>query len=175
MIQDLRYALRTLHKNPGFAAIAIVTLALGIGATTAIFSVVNGVLLRALPYPDADRIVQVWPTTADEPEGSYSPADFLEFQRSVQAIDVLAAYREDALTIANSGVDPIRVTGAIVTLDYFNVFGSAPLLGRTFTRAADAATSEPLAVLGEEVWRDMTGSDPGIVGKRLTYRTAHSG
>jgi predicted permease len=165
--QDIRYALRTLQKNPGFAAVAIATLSLGIAATTAIFSVVNGILLRPLPYPNADRIVQVWPTTEDEPQGSFSPADFVEFQRSVRILDALAGYREDALTIAHSGADPVQVLGAHVTLDYFEVFGSAPLLGRTFSRAADAATNEPLAVLGEKVWRDTTASDPAIIGKRL--------
>jgi putative ABC transport system permease protein len=165
--QDIRYAFRALQKNPGFAGVAIATLALGIGATTAIFSVVNGILLRALPYPNGDRIVQVWPTSEDEPQGSFSPADFVAFQRSLQTIDGLAGYREDALTIVNSGTDPVQVTGALVTLDYFDIFGSAPLLGRRFSRTADASTNEPLAILGEKVWRDTTGSDPEIIGKRL--------
>lgn len=85
MSNDIQFALRSLQMNRGFAAVAIVALALGIGATTAIFSVVNGILLRPLPYPNADRIVQVWTVTLDEPQGSYSPADFLDFQRSMRS------------------------------------------------------------------------------------------
>ena len=167
MSNDIGYALRTLQKNRGFAGVAIVTLALGIGGTTAIFSVVNGILLRPLPYPNADRVVQVWSVTQEEPQGSYSPADFLEFQRSMRTVDALAGYREDALTIASAGADPVRVSGALVTLDYFDIFGSRPLLGRTFSRASDAGTNEPLAILGAKVWRETTASDAEIVGKRL--------
>ena len=167
MSNDIGYALRTLQKNRGFAGMAIVTLALGIGGTTAIFSVVNGILLRPLPYPNADRIVQVWTVTQEESQGSYSPADFLEFQRSTRTLDALAGYREDALTIASSDADPVRVTGALVTLEYFEIFGSAPLLGRAFSRSSDAATNEPLAILSAKVWRETTASDAGIVGKRL--------
>ena len=103
MLQDLRYALRTLFKNPGFAVVAILTLALGIGANTAIFSVVNGVLLRPLPYPDAGTIVQVWTTSPGEPKSSHAAADFLEFQRDNRTLLKIAGYREDALTILGGG------------------------------------------------------------------------
>ncbi|MBA2257532.1 MAG: ABC transporter permease, partial [Acidobacteria bacterium] len=159
--------MRSLLKSPGFTAIAVVTLALGIGASTAIFSVVNGVLLRPLPYPNADRVIQVWTRTAADPHGSHAAADFLELQRSNRSLDVLAGYREDALTIASSAAEPVRVTGALVTVDYFDVFGTPAAMGRTFIRATDGATAEPLAVVSHESWQQSMGSDPGAIGRRL--------
>ena len=160
-------SMRSLLKSPGFTAIAVVTLALGIGASTAIFSVVNGVLLRPLPYPNADRVIQVWTRTAADPHGSHAAADFLELQRSNRSLDVLAGYREDALTIASSAAEPVRVTGALVTVDYFDVFGTPAAMGRTFIRATDGATAEPLAVVSHESWQQSMGSDPGAIGRRL--------
>jgi putative ABC transport system permease protein len=161
----MRHAFRSLIQNAGFTAVALVTLALGIGATTAIFSVVNGVLLRPLPYPHVNRIVQVWAPSAEEPKGSHAAPDFLDFQRANRTLDVLAGYREDAVTVAVPGGEPERVTGALVTVDYFDVFGTAALAGRTFTRAGDAGRAEPLAVVGEKLWRQTLASDPAAVGR----------
>src|SRR5512143_370995 len=103
---DMRYAVRTLLRVPGFAVVAVVTLALGIGANTAIFSVVNGVLLRPLPYPNAERIVRVWSVTPDEPRGSNSAPDFLDLERQNRSFAAIAGYREDALTIGTPGEAP---------------------------------------------------------------------
>ena len=161
----MKHALRSLVKNPGFTIVALGTLALGIGATTAIFSVVNGVLLRPLPYPHGDRIVQVWAPSAEEPNGSHAAPDFLELQRANRTLDLLAGYREDAVTITVPGAEPTRLTGALVTVDYFDVFGTPPLHGRTFTRAGDARTTEPLAVISETLWRQTLGADPAAVGR----------
>jgi putative ABC transport system permease protein len=166
-MSDLRYALRSLAKNPGFTLVAVLTLALGIGANTAIFSVVNGVLLRPLPYPDSTQLVQVWPTTAGETRSSMAPADFLEFQRDNHTLLALAGYRDDALTIAATLGGPVRVQGTLVTYDYFDVFATPAALGRTFSRAADAATSERLVVLSHAVWSQQFASDPQIVGRPI--------
>jgi putative ABC transport system permease protein len=167
MFNDLRYALRTLLKHRGFAVVAILTLALGIGANTAIFSVVNGVLLRPLPYPDAGSIVQVWTTSAAEPKSSHAAADFLEFQRNNRTLLKLAGYRDDALTISAAGGEPVRVQGGLVTVDYFDVFGMPAQLGRTFNRAADGTTNEPLVVLSHAIWAEQFTSDPRTVNKRI--------
>jgi len=167
MFTDLRYALRTLLKNRGFAVVAILTLGLGIGANTAIFSVVNGVLLRPLPYPDAGAIVQVWTTTGGEPKSSHAAADFLELQRDNRTLLKLAGYRDDALTIAPAGGEPVRVQGDLVTIDYFDVFGMPARLGRTFSRAADGTTSEPLVVLSHAVWTGQLASDPQAIDRRV--------
>jgi putative ABC transport system permease protein len=169
------YMLRSLSKNPGFAVVAILTLGLGIGANTAIFSVVNAVLLRPLPYRYADRIVQVWGTNRDQEDGSHAPADFIDLQRSTRTLDVVAGYREDALTIAREGSEPVRETGALVTADYFEVFGTHASKGRTFNRAADAGTAQPLVVLSHNLWRDALASDPAVVGRLLRVNgVAHS-
>ena len=103
MLSDLRYAARALTKNPGFTAIAIVTLALGIGANTAIFSVVNGVLLRPLPYGDPDRLVQVWTSTTDESRSNHSAGDFIDLQRENQSLTAIAGYRAGAFSVATRG------------------------------------------------------------------------
>src|SRR5215213_2849936 len=99
-MHDVRYALRSFARSPTFTVVAVLTLTLGIGANTAIFSVVNGVLLRPLPYARAHEIVQVWSTSAAEPKGSHAPAGFLELQRSNRTLSALAAYREDAFNIS---------------------------------------------------------------------------
>jgi putative ABC transport system permease protein len=170
MGHDIRYALRNLLKNPGFAAVAIVTLALGIAATTAVFSVVNGVLLRPLPYQDPERVVQVWSSTKDEPRESHAAADFLDLKRGNRSLSVLAGYREDAITIASGNHDPIRVGGSLVTADFFDVFGMPAVSGRAFT-AADAG-GEPLVVISETLWTNEFGRDPAIVGSRVRVNTA---
>jgi putative ABC transport system permease protein len=167
MLNDLRYAVRTFARTPSFSVVAVLTLAIGIGTNTAIFSVVNGVLLRPLPYPGADAIVQVWTTNAGEPKSSHAPADFLEFQRNNRTLLTVGGYREDALTIAGTAGEPDRVRGALVTVDYFDVFGMPAALGRTFSRAADGSTSEPLVVLSHAVWNAQFASEPQVVGRRV--------
>jgi putative ABC transport system permease protein len=166
MSSELRYALRGLRKNPAFTAVAVLTLALGIGANTAIFSVVNGVLLRPLPYPSPDSIVQFHTTSSEEPRSSHAAADFLDFQRANRTLLKLAGYREDALNIAIAGAEPSREAGAIVTADFFDVFGMAAARGRTFSRAADGATAEPLVVLSHDAWTKHFASDAQVVGTR---------
>ena len=172
MGHDIRYALRNLQKNPGFAAVAIVTLALGIAATTAMFSLVNGVLLRPLPYPDPDRVVQVWTTTKDAPRESHAAADFLDLKRGNRTLAALAGFREDAITVASPDRDPIRMGGSLVTADFFDVFGMAPLAGRTFSASVDADRGEPLVVISETLWTQEFGRDPSVVGRRVRVNTA---
>ena len=167
MLNDLRYASRAFFKTPGFTVVAILTLALGIGTNTAIFSVVNGVLLRPLPYPHTREIVQLWSTSAGEPKGAHAPADFLEFQRENRTLLMLAAYREDALTILPPRTEPVRVSGALVTTDYFDVFGMPAALGRTFSRAIDGSANEPLVVLSHAAWTEQFSADPQIVNQRV--------
>src|ERR1044072_4938098 len=131
-IQDLRYGFRTLLKNPGFTAIAIIALALGIGANTAIFSVVNAVLLRSLPYKDPDRLIvpaTVKPGAYDR--GSVTYADVLDWQKEEQIFDSVAAFQPRSVDITGNG-DPAPAQAALVSEDYFRVMGVEPLLGRTF-------------------------------------------
>ncbi len=167
MLNDVRYALRSFLKTPGLTAVILVTLALGIGTNTAIFSVVYGVLLRPLPYPRPDDLVQIWNTTPDEPRAALAAADFLELQHDNHSLARVAGYREDAYTVAMTGREPVRISGALVTVDYFDVLGVRAALGRTFGRAADAGTAEPLVVLSDDTWRHHFAADPTVVNTRV--------
>jgi putative ABC transport system permease protein len=163
----MRNSIRSLAGNPGFTIVAVLTVALGIAANTAIFSVVNAVLLRPLPYPDPGRIVQVWVSDAESARGNHGPPDFLEFARRTQTLERLAGYREDAFNIAPEGREPVRVTGALVTVDYFDVLGSPAAAGRTFNRQADANRTDPVAIISHKTWRDTLPADPAVIGRLL--------
>jgi putative ABC transport system permease protein len=167
MGHDIRYALRSLTHNPGFTIVAVLTLAIGIGANTAIFSVVNGVLLRPLPYPDPSRLIRLWPSSASEPRSAFAPADFLDFDHGNHTLAALGAYRDDALTFTTPGGEPVRVQGARVNADYFDVFATPAAIGRTFNRALDARNNEPLVVLSHTLWLQQFASDPQIAGRRV--------
>jgi len=162
LTSDIRYALRSFRRAPGFTLVALVTLALGIGGTTAIFSVVDGVLLRPLPYPEPDRLVRLSRTQNDVFEGAFSAADYLDVVRGATKFAHLSAYREDILDLTGRG-EPTRVEGMQTTSAFFDVLGVTPLLGRTY----HANTDQPgtaVAVIGEAIWRQQFGSDPNVVG-----------
>jgi predicted permease len=165
LLQDLRYALRTLRRAPGFASIAILTLALGIGATTAIFSLVNATLLRELPYPGAERIVRVYQTT---PAGrsTASPPDFTDWRAEADAFEALAAYHPSAYTLTGSG-DARQVQAAQVTGDFFAVMGVSPIAGRPLTAADAAPGAERTVVLSESMWRNDFGGERSMIGRRI--------
>jgi hypothetical protein len=134
----MRYAIRTLLASPGFTLVAIVTIALGIAANTAIFSVVNGVLIRPLPFRDEARIVKVSTTTRDERESNHSAGDFLDLQRSNRTLDALAGYRDDAVAVSARPGEPVQLEGAWVTSEFFDVLGTAvPLRARRTRPHAD--------------------------------------
>ncbi|HEU4693774.1 MAG TPA: ABC transporter permease, partial [Vicinamibacterales bacterium] len=164
---DLRYALRTLLKNPGFAFIAMLTLALGIGANTAIFSVVNGVLLRPLAFPDADRLVQVWSSSADERRSNHAAADFLDIQRENQSLTAFAGYRVAPFTVIPDNGQARATEGSIVTLDFFDVLGVPARYGRTFSRATDRIGGERYAVLSGDAARRLYTIEEKAVGQVL--------
>jgi putative ABC transport system permease protein len=163
----MKYAFRTLLKTPGFSVIAITTIALGIAANTAIFSIVNGVLLRPLPFNDEARVVKVSTTTRNEKESNFSAADFLDVQRNNRSLEALAGLRGDVVAVAARPGEPVRLEGAWVTSEFFDVLGTAPALGRPFTRAQNATPGEKLVVLSHEGWQQLFGTDAGAVGRRL--------
>ena len=163
----MRYAIRTLLKSPGFSLVAITTIALGIAANTAIFSVVNGVLLRPLPFPDEARIVRVTSATADERQSNHSAGDFLDVQRSVQTLSAMAGYRLEVSAVSVTAGEPAQVPTAWVTADFFDVLGARPLLGRTFTKAQDNASGEKLAILTYSSWRQLFNGDESVIGRPL--------
>ena len=169
--QDVRYSLRMLGKNPGFAAVAILTLALGIGANTALFSVVNGVLLRPLPYPQPDRIVVLSENTANFDSSSISYPNFLDWQRSNSTFSSIAAYRSDDFSITGRG-EAERVRVGMVSAGFFEILGVTPAHGRLFTSEEDRLGTTPVAILSAGLWERKFGADPDIIGKRITMNGA---
>ncbi len=165
LLQDLRYAARLLRRAPGFTLVAVATLALGIGATTGVFSVVNGVLLRPLPYVQPAQLVSVASWTPRSTGDSMSAADFVDFQAQNHTLATMAAYREDVFTLRVGGV-PTQVTGLLVTGGFFPTFGATPLAGRLFDRRDDK-TGRALLVLSEGFWRQKFGADPGVIGRAV--------
>ncbi len=166
VIQDVRYAARLLLRSPGFTMVAALTLALGVGANTAIFSVVHGVLVKPLPYDDPDALLRVFeelpPTT---PEFPVSPATFLEFRSNARAFDALAAFERNDLQLG--GERPERLRGMRVTAGFFALLGYQPLVGREFTRDDEAPGRQNVVILSHSLWTRRFGSDPSIVGKAI--------
>jgi len=170
LLQDLRFALRQLRKNPGFALTTTLTLALGIGATTAIFSLINAVLLRPLPFPEPDRLTSVGMVhTSIGQSGipdSLSYPDFFDWRTRNRTFESLAAYHGESHTLTGSGT-PRQIEAQTVSSEFFHVLGINPLLGRTFV-ADDEKPGTHVAVLSHETWQSVFGSDPSVVGRNIT-------
>jgi putative ABC transport system permease protein len=163
---DLRYALRTLSKTPGFTAVAIATLAVGIGANTAIFSFVDGVLLKPLPYPEPERIVRVLERPPGAPRNGISTLNFLDWQRENTVFEHLAAQTGGSVTL--TGIDaPVRLRGARASSGYFEVFGIQPALGRAFAPGEDQPGKDRVAVIANALWKSQFGGDPAAVGRTI--------
>ena len=167
VLNDLRYAIRQLAKSPGFAVIAILTLSLGIGANTAIFSVVNAVLLNPLPYPQPDRIVALFHDKANFRTGSISYPNFEDWRRENQSFSSMAAYREmGGVTLSGDG-EPEVVIGQMVSAGFFEILGVKPVLGRTFSSDEDRLGANPTVMISEGLWKRKFGSDPQLLGKTV--------
>ena len=169
LAQDVRYAVRTLRRAPGFTAAVLVTLALGIGANTAIFSMVNGVLLRRLPYANGDRLI-----TLEHPVRSlaisdigFSPTETADFRASLSSLDGVAEYHSMAFDLLGHG-EPRRVQTGVVSADFFDLLGVRPLLGRAFIRGEDADGAAPVLMLSYRFWMSALGGDSSIVGQTFT-------
>ncbi|HTD86285.1 MAG TPA: ABC transporter permease [Candidatus Binatia bacterium] len=170
MINDFKFALRTLLKSPGFTFIAVVTLGLGIGANTAIFSVVNAVLLRPLPYPRADRLVILNETSAAQPEISVAFPDYLDWQRDNSAFEHLSLSRRESYNLSGlPGREAEQISGALVTASFFKVVGLAPEIGRVFTEEEDRVGGPALAVISDRLWERVFNRDPGVLGRAFNF------
>ena len=164
MIADLKFALRMLAKNPGFTTIAALTLALGIGANTAIFSVVNAVLLRPLPYPKPAQLFQLTETRPEFGEMSVAYPNYLDWRAAQHSFEDLSVYRRDDFNLTGNG-EPETLRGAFVTASYFRVMGLAPKLGRVFSEPDDRAGGANAVLLSEALWQRRFGGDPQIIGR----------
>src|SRR5262245_21424511 len=167
--RDLTYAFRAMRREPGFTLIAVVTLALGIGATTSIFSVVDGVLLRRAPLANVERIMMVWETdrhsnTTREPS---SVPDYLDFETRVRNFDTVAAISGTEANLNSASGDPVRVAGLAVTRGFLPMLGIKPLAGRNFTEAEDRAGGLQAVMISEALWERSFGRDPAVIGQML--------
>ena len=168
LLQDVRYAIRLLFKRPLFATVAVVTLALGIGANTAIFSVVDAVLLAPLAYQEPDRLMMIWAinSSSNADQQPASVPDFDDLKEQSQTFDEIAASRSQAFNLTD-GDEPERVGGARVTVNMFSVLAVKPVVGRDFLESEGLAGAEPVVILSHSLWQQRYGSDPAIVGRAL--------
>ena len=170
LLQDLRYGFRTLAKNPGFTAVAILTLALGIGANTAIFSVVESLLLRSLPYPQPEQLVAIWNTYPPQvPKGGLSPGDYADWRRQNASFSEMGTYYDlaDGFNLSGDG-EPQRVQAGFADSGLFSMLGIRPAVGRTFLPEEDRHGSAPIVMLGHRLWQSRYGGDPGVIGRSIS-------
>ena len=169
--QDLRYGARMLMKQPGFTLIAVFTLALGIGANTAIFSVVNAVLIRSFPYGDADRLVVLWEKNQRTQQNTISPANFFAWQEQQRVFADLAAFADTRNSLSSDGT-PEEINGQIITDNLFSVLGVKALLGRTFTSEDSKPGQNAVIVLSYGLWQRRFGGDPNVIGRKVILNAA---
>ncbi|MFL6277888.1 MAG: ABC transporter permease [Blastocatellia bacterium] len=167
LIQDFRYGIRLLLKRPGFTLVAAFALALGIGANTAIFSVVNAVLLKALPYPQSNQLVWFWEVQPQLKQAPFSPADFVDYQSQNHSFDEVAASRPMSFNLTG-GERPERINANIVSANFFDVLRVQPVQGRAFTADEGRAGARRVAVVSYGFWQSHSAGDPDFVGRTLT-------
>jgi predicted permease len=166
LLQDIRGGIRFLWKNPGFTIVAILTLALGIGANTSLFSVVNGVLLNPLPYAQPDRITAIYTKTPTFARSSISYLNFLDWQKDNRAFESIAAYRGDDFNLTGMG-DAERLRGDMISATFFPLLGVKPVIGRPFTQDEDRVGGAPVVLVSEGFWKRKFGSSQEILGKSI--------
>ena len=168
--QDVRYALRSFVRAPGFTLVALITLALGIGGTTAIFSIVDGVVLRPLPYHDSERILRLVRTRAGGDDASFSAADYRDLKKDATALSSVAGYRSDIVDLTGRG-EPVRIIGMQTTAGFFDIFDAPPLRGRTYHEATDKPGAA-VAVISEAIWRQQFGGADSVIGSQVRLNGA---
>src|SRR5256884_4313699 len=168
ILQDFRYAVRMLAKQPAFTAIAVLTLALGIGANTAIFSVINAVLLRPLPYPNAGRIMVLNESSGPDQDFSVALPDYLDWQKESKTFEHLACTHKESRNLSGiPGREPERVSCASVTRNFFNIIGLPPELGRTFSEDEDKVGAPPVVVISDRLWQHAFNRDREVIGRSI--------
>ena len=167
LLQDLRFGVRTLRKAPGLTVVAVIALALGIGANTAMFSIVNAVLLQPLPYAEPDRLLQLYTSMPQFREASVSYPNFLDWKERSRSFELMAAYRGDTFNLTGQAT-PERLRGQMASADIFPTLGMKPVVGRTFTADEDRRGGAPVVVLTSNFWKTHFGGDPQVLGRSLT-------
>ena len=165
LLRDFRYGMASLARDPGFAAVTIGLLALGVGANSAMFSIVDAVLLKPLPFPEPERMVRVWETPPGQRNGT-TTLTFLDWKRQSELFEALSFESATKAAVAMDGY-PERIPGKLVTADYFQVFRVKPQIGRTFARGEDQPGAPPVVVLSHAFWQTQFASDPGVLNRDL--------
>src|ERR1700730_9857287 len=169
--RDLRYGARMLARGPGFTAVAVIALALGIGANTAIFSVVNAVLIRSLPYRDADKLVVVWEKSRKNDQNVVNPANFMDWSEQNNVFTEMAATFDRNAVMVGDG-EPEEVASQFATTNLFSMLGVYPILGRTFRPEYSKPDQPRVVVLSYGLWQRRFGGDPKIIGRKLNINRA---
>jgi predicted permease len=167
LVQDVRYTLRTLRKSPGFTAVAILTLALGIGANSAMFSAVEGVVFAPLPYHQSDRLVMVWESNPRFPRLYVSYPNFLDWQRTARSFQQMGAFREEGVDLTNPGA-PEHLNANQISSGFFSTMGAELTLGREFTPEEDRQGAAPAVMISSRLWRNRFGGSPRVIGQSVT-------
>ncbi|HEU4768063.1 MAG TPA: ABC transporter permease, partial [Pyrinomonadaceae bacterium] len=169
LLRDVRYGFRSLLKRPGFTAIALIALALGIGANTAIFSLVNAVVLQPLPYAEPDRLVWAWGKFPGGNRASVAPLDYLDFRAQNKTFEQLAASFSGSVPVnLTGGGEPERLSAGAVTGNYFQTFGITPAIGRGFSLDNERPGNDQVTILSHALWQKRFGGKPEIVNQRIT-------
>src|SRR5437762_551110 len=169
-MNDLRFAFRQLRKSPGFTLIAVLTLALGIGANTAIFSVIYAVLLQPLPYPDASKLVILTETDSNQPQISVSYPNYVDWKRDNTVFENIAVSRRESFNLSGlQGRAPEQVPGGLVTANFFKVIGLQPQLGRLFTEEEDRVGGPLVCVISDKLWQRVSARDPNVLGRAANF------
>ncbi len=164
--QDLHYTVRSLKQSPGFTITAILVVAIGIGANTAVFSMTDHVLLRPLPFPDSERIVTLWESLPGYGRSEASAPNYRDWKRLNSSFEAMPAYRGLSVNLVGQG-EPVRVDGAAMTFDLLPMLGVQPVQGRVFDESDDRETSSPTVLIGYRLWQSVFGKDPGLIGKTV--------
>ncbi|HEU0173603.1 MAG TPA: ABC transporter permease, partial [Blastocatellia bacterium] len=167
ILQDLRYGARMLRKNSGFTLIAVLTLALGIGANTAIFSVVNGVLLKPLPYREPEQLIRLFESSQTQPKFPMARGNFQNYREENATLAGLALYTRRDMELSQDG-KPERLAALGVTAGFFELLGVRPLLGREFRREDELPNNSSVVILSHALWQRRFNGDPDVVGKAVT-------
>ena len=168
LLQDIRFAVRTLAKTPVFALIAIITIGLGIGANTAAFSMVNGVLLRRLPYGGNDRLIRIKQPSANSPDARFSVPEIKDYRAQVKSLAGVAEYHSMPFQWFSDGGEPQRVQTGVVSDNFFDLLGVKAIMGRTFRPGEDPVEAPPVVVISNKYWMQKLGGDPNILGRTFT-------
>jgi predicted permease len=170
VVSDLRYAARQLWQSPAFTIVMLLTLALSIGANSAIFSVINGVMLKTLPYPRADRLVRIFLSSSIYPKFPLNPFDFRDFRARNHSFESMAVFTRGDVQLSGSG-EPVRINGFGITSGYFHVLGLQPELGHEFDQKAEIQGNGFQVILSDRLWRTRFNADPSIIGRKITLDT----